>query len=109
MAGGVAVRGTRPANTEARAVAKRRRMDHGLDGFSIGSHREPSLRRDTPADTSHAFCRECSLETATHMLRTGRRGALFQLQMALRDLRNSFLRIQLAWSLATHDVGSRYR
>jgi ABC-type polysaccharide/polyol phosphate export permease len=43
------------------------------------------------------------------MLRTGRRGALFQLQMALRDLRNSFGRIGLAWSLATHDVGSRYR
>jgi ABC-type polysaccharide/polyol phosphate export permease len=49
------------------------------------------------------------LDTATHMLRTGRRGALFQLQMALRDLRNSFGRIGLAWSLATHDVGSRYR
>jgi len=49
------------------------------------------------------------MDTATHMLRTGRRGALFQLQMALRDLRNSFARIGLAWSLATHDVGSRYR
>jgi len=43
------------------------------------------------------------------MLRTGRRGALFQLQMALRDLRASFGRIGLAWSRATHDVGSRYR
>jgi ABC-type polysaccharide/polyol phosphate export permease len=49
------------------------------------------------------------LDTATHMLRTGRRGALFQLQMALRDLTNSFQRLGLAWSLATHDVGSRYR
>jgi ABC-type polysaccharide/polyol phosphate export permease len=49
------------------------------------------------------------MDSATHMLRTGRRGALFQLQMALRDLRNSFLRINLAWSLAWHDVGSRYR
>lgn len=49
------------------------------------------------------------MDSATHMLRTGRRGALFQLQMALRDLQNSFARIGLAWSLATHDVGSRYR
>ena len=49
------------------------------------------------------------MQTATHMLRTGQRGALFQLQMALRDLRNSFSRIGLAWSLAGHDVGSRYR
>jgi ABC-type polysaccharide/polyol phosphate export permease len=53
--------------------------------------------------------RERLLDTATHMLRTGQRGALFQLQMALRDLRNSFARIGLAWSLATHDVASRYR
>jgi len=49
------------------------------------------------------------METATHMLRTGQRGALFQFQMALRDLRNSFQRIGLAWSLAWHDVTSRYR
>lgn len=49
------------------------------------------------------------MDTATHMLRTGRRGALFQFQMALRDLTNSFQRFGLAWSLATHDVGSRYR
>jgi len=49
------------------------------------------------------------LDTATHMLRTGRRGALFQVQMAFRDLRNSMSRMGLAWSLATHDVGSRYR
>lgn len=49
------------------------------------------------------------MDTATHMLRTGRRGALFQLQMAQRDLVNSFRRMGLAWSLATHDVASRYR
>jgi ABC-type polysaccharide/polyol phosphate export permease len=49
------------------------------------------------------------LETATHMLRTGRRGALFQLQMAVRDLRLSVERIALAWTLAWHDVVSRYR
>jgi ABC-type polysaccharide/polyol phosphate export permease len=49
------------------------------------------------------------METATHMLRTGRRGALFEFQMALRDLRNSGERIGLAWSLAWHDVVSRYR
>ena len=49
------------------------------------------------------------MQTATHMLRTGQRGALFQLQMAQRDLRNSVGRIGLAWSLATHDVKSRYR
>jgi ABC-type polysaccharide/polyol phosphate export permease len=49
------------------------------------------------------------LEVATHLLRTGRRGALFQLQMAVRDLSTSFQRIGLAWSLAWHDVVSRYR
>lgn len=49
------------------------------------------------------------MDTATHMLRTGQRGARFQLQMAFRDLSNSFQRVGLAWSLATHDVGSRYR
>lgn len=49
------------------------------------------------------------MDTATHMLRTGQRGTLFQLQMAARDLRNSFGRLGLAWSLAWHDVSSRYR
>lgn len=49
------------------------------------------------------------MQTATHMLRTGRRGALFQLQMASRDLANSFGRLGLSWSLAWHDVASRYR
>jgi ABC-type polysaccharide/polyol phosphate export permease len=49
------------------------------------------------------------MDTSTHMLRTGQRGARFQLQMAFRDLTNSFQRLGLAWSLATHDVGSRYR
>lgn len=49
------------------------------------------------------------MDTATHMLRTGRRGALFEVQMAFRDLRSSAERIDLAWSLAWHDVVSRYR
>jgi len=49
------------------------------------------------------------METATHMLRTGRRGVLFEFSMALRDLRLSGRRIGLAWSLAWHDVVSRYR
>lgn len=49
------------------------------------------------------------MDTATHMLRTGRRGALFEVNMALRDLRTSVQRIGLAWSLASHDVVSRYR
>lgn len=43
------------------------------------------------------------------MLRTGRRGALFEFQMAFRDLRGSFDRRGLAWSLAWHDVVARYR
>lgn len=49
------------------------------------------------------------MDSATHMLRTGQRGTLFQLHMAFQDLKNSFGRIGLAWSLAWHDVGSRYR
>jgi ABC-type polysaccharide/polyol phosphate export permease len=49
------------------------------------------------------------MDTATHMLRTGRRGPAFEIQMALRDLRTSVERIDLAWSLAWHDVVSRYR
>jgi ABC-type polysaccharide/polyol phosphate export permease len=49
------------------------------------------------------------LQTAQHMLRTGRRGALFEFGMAWRDVRASFERIGLAWSLAWHDIVSRYR
>jgi len=49
------------------------------------------------------------METVTHMLRTGRRGPLFEFQMALRDLRASVGRLDLAWSLDWHDVSSRYR
>lgn len=49
------------------------------------------------------------MDTATHMLRTGQRGALPQLQLAACDLKNSFGRLDLAWSLAWHDVSSRYR
>jgi ABC-type polysaccharide/polyol phosphate export permease len=43
------------------------------------------------------------------MLRTGRRGALFEYGMAFQDLKNSMRRMGLAWSLALHDVMSRYR
>ena len=49
------------------------------------------------------------MATATHMLRTGRRGTLFEFHMAFRDLRASGERLGLAWSLAWHDVVSRYR
>lgn len=49
------------------------------------------------------------MDSATHMLRTGQRGGLFQLQMALRDLKGSGQRLGLAWSLAWHDIVSRYR
>jgi ABC-type polysaccharide/polyol phosphate export permease len=49
------------------------------------------------------------MEAATHMLRTGRRGTLFEFQMAFRDLRASVVRYDLAWSLAWHDISSRYR
>jgi ABC-type polysaccharide/polyol phosphate export permease len=49
------------------------------------------------------------MDTATHMLRSGRRGALFEIDMALRDLRASLQRFGLAWSLAWHDIVSRYR
>ncbi|HXA38090.1 MAG TPA: ABC transporter permease [Phenylobacterium sp.] len=49
------------------------------------------------------------MDTATHMLRTGRRGPLFEVQMAFRDLLASGERLDLAWSLAWHDVVSRYR
>lgn len=49
------------------------------------------------------------MESAQHMLRTGRRGTLFEFSMALRDLAASWERRGLAWSLAWHDVVSRYR
>lgn len=49
------------------------------------------------------------MDTATHMLRTGRRGTLSEFQMAFQDLRASGERMGLAWSLAWHDVSSRYR
>lgn len=49
------------------------------------------------------------MDTATHMLRTGRRGALFEVNMGVRDLQASLQRIGLAWSLAWHDIVSRYR
>ncbi|MDP3749241.1 MAG: ABC transporter permease [Phenylobacterium sp.] len=49
------------------------------------------------------------MQTAQHMLRTGRRGSLFEFRMAWRDFHTSLERISLAWSLAWHDVVSRYR
>ena len=49
------------------------------------------------------------MDTATHMLRTGRRGGLFEFHMAFLDLVNSGRRLGLAWSLAWHDVVARYR
>ena len=49
------------------------------------------------------------MEVAAHMLRTGRRGLLFEFGMALRDLRQSYDRLGLAWALARHDIVARYR
>lgn len=49
------------------------------------------------------------MEAATHMLRTGRRGFGFEFGMAVQDLKLSVDRLGLAWSLAWHDVVSRYR
>lgn len=49
------------------------------------------------------------MQTAQHMLRTGRRGPLFEFGMAARDFQSSFRQMGLAWSLAWHDVVSRYR
>ena len=49
------------------------------------------------------------MQSATHMLRIGERGARSQLRLALRDVQASVPRLGLAWSLAMHDVGSRYR
>ena len=49
------------------------------------------------------------MQTATHLLRIGERGVRFELRMAVRDLLSSFQHLGLAWSLAMHDVGSRYR
>lgn len=49
------------------------------------------------------------MDAATHMLRTGRRGTLFEFSMAFRDLKLSLERLSLAWALAWHDVVSRYR
>jgi lipopolysaccharide transport system permease protein len=49
------------------------------------------------------------MQTAEHMLRTGRRGTLHEFSMAFRDLRDSVRKLSLAWTLAWHDVVSRYR
>jgi len=49
------------------------------------------------------------MQSAQHMVRTGRRGPMHEFSMAFADLRASLDRIGLAWSLAKHDVVSRYR
>src|SRR5690349_11887414 len=72
----------------------------------------PSLKQGRTAVRSAASSERPpagTMDTATHMLRTGRRGPLFEVQMAFRDLRASAERLDLAWSLAWHDVVSRYR
>lgn len=49
------------------------------------------------------------MQIAEHMLRTGRHGILHEFGMAFADLKASTKRIGLAWSLAWHDIVSRYR
>ena len=49
------------------------------------------------------------MHTADHMLRTGRRGTLHEVSLAVADLRASGGKLGLSWSLAWHDVVSRYR
>ena len=49
------------------------------------------------------------MQISEHMLRTGRHGALHEFGMAFADLSTSGKRIGLAWSLAWHDIISRYR
>ncbi|MCA3755449.1 MAG: hypothetical protein INF01_13575, partial [Phenylobacterium sp.] len=49
------------------------------------------------------------MDIAEHMLRTGSRGFRDDLARAVEDLRRSTRGLGLAWSLAWHDVVSRYR
>jgi ABC-type polysaccharide/polyol phosphate export permease len=49
------------------------------------------------------------MDSPAYMLRTGRRGTLFEFRMAWRDLAASMGKFGLSWSLAWHDVRSRYR
>ena len=49
------------------------------------------------------------MQSVQHMVRTGRRGPMHEFSMAFADLRASVQRMGLAWSLAWHDVVSRYR
>lgn len=49
------------------------------------------------------------MQTAEHMLRTGRRGTGHEFSLAFADLRASIQKLDLSWSLAWHDVVSRYR
>lgn len=49
------------------------------------------------------------MQSAEHMLRTGRRGTGHEFSLAYADLRHSIQKLDLSWSLAWHDVVSRYR
>ena len=49
------------------------------------------------------------MQTAEQMLRTGRRGTVHEFAMAVGDFRASGGKLGLAWTLAWHDVVSRYR
>jgi ABC-type polysaccharide/polyol phosphate export permease len=49
------------------------------------------------------------MSTSQHLLRTGRRGLKFEVGMAFADFRNALGRLNLAGSLAWHDVLARYR
>jgi ABC-type polysaccharide/polyol phosphate export permease len=49
------------------------------------------------------------MQTADYMLRTGRRGTAHEVSLAVADLRGSIRNLGLSWSLAWHDVVSRYR
>jgi ABC-type polysaccharide/polyol phosphate export permease len=49
------------------------------------------------------------MSTSQHLLRTGRHGLKFEVGMALADFRNALGRLNLAGSLAWHDVLARYR
>lgn len=49
------------------------------------------------------------MQATQNMLRTGRRGSAHEFAMAFADLKASGPKLGLAWSLASHDVVSRYR
>lgn len=49
------------------------------------------------------------MQAPHYLLRTGRQGPLVEFDMAWRDVKSSFEQMGLAWSLAWHDIISRYR